>query len=230
MDGSSVLSRGPSANVSLKPLLVVNVTGTSMTYSPLHQSYENISEAEVVKEIYDFLFDSAFDGALPDSLERKDVCLLTPFNRHKDRLRSEICGVADEIADSYSGHTFGRGAGSPLKKSQALSGTQDAVDSDVEAQLENIDTVDKFQGSERKVVIISTCVDKKPLRAKDPHFINVACSRAQHLLIVVGNFTDGLASDPNGRLYGSTRKSPEATLNIQLNKIPKVSMTLAGPR
>ena len=199
-DGSCVLSRGPSANVSLKPLLVVNVTGTKMSYSPLHQSYENESEAAVVKEIYDFIFGSDFDGALPESLERKDVCLLTPFNRHKDRLRSEICHVSDENADSYSGHTFGRGASSPLKKSQAMLGTPDSVDSDVEAQLENIDTVDKFQGSERKVVIISTCVDKKPLRASDPHFIDVACSRAQHLLVVVGNFTDGLASDPNWQL------------------------------
>jgi len=32
-------------------------------------------------------FDSDFDDALPENLEPKDVCLLTPFNRHKDRLR-----------------------------------------------------------------------------------------------------------------------------------------------
>ena len=85
-------------------------------------------------------------------------------------------------------------------KSPKHVGTPDSVDSDVEAQLENIDAVDKFQGSERKVVIISTCVDEKPLRARDPHFIDVACSRAQHLLVVAGNFTDGLASDPNWQL------------------------------
>ena len=46
---------------------------------------------------------------------------------------------------------------------------------------------------ERKVVIISTCVDNNPLRASDPHFINVACSRDQHLLIVVGNFSGALS-------------------------------------
>jgi hypothetical protein len=34
----------------------------------------------------------------------------------------------------------------------------------------------------------------QPLRAADPRFINVACSRAQHLLVVVGNFDCGLAS------------------------------------
>ena len=68
-DGSCVLSRGPSANASLKPLLVVNVTGAKMTYSPLHQSYENESEAAVAKETYDFIFGSDFDGALPESLE-----------------------------------------------------------------------------------------------------------------------------------------------------------------
>jgi hypothetical protein len=44
-------------------------------------------------------------------------------------------------------------------------------------------------------VLDLTGVDKSPLRAADPHFINVACSRAKHLLVVVGNFTRALASN-----------------------------------
>ena len=31
-------------------------------------------------------------------------------------------------------------------------------------------------------------MDTKLLRATDPHFLNIACSRAKHMLIVVGNF------------------------------------------
>jgi hypothetical protein len=198
-DGACVQTRGPVSSVSLKPVLVVNVTGSKERYSRLCHSYENESEAAVVKEIYDFIFSSDFNNGkvLPERVGKKDVCILTPFNSHKDRLRSMICGVDEEDANAYSGHIYGRGIFSPVKKSQALFGTQDEVNQDVEAQVENIDTVDKFQGTERKVVIISTCVDKKPRRAADPHFINVACSRAQHLLVIVGNFSVGLASDPN---------------------------------
>ena len=167
----------------------------------------------MVNAIYDFLFSANFDDTLPGSdLTHKDVCILTPYNRHKDRLRMLICDVDEDALDSYAGQTFGNknnmlsspsGPSSPSfsqspqgKKSQAIYGSQEGeLDQDVVETLENIDTVDKFQGSERKVVMISTCVDRRPLRSADPHFINVACSRAQHLLIVVGNFTEGLASN-----------------------------------
>ena len=147
-----------------------------MNYSKMHQSYDNASKAAVVKDIYDFIFSIAFDDVLPgETIERKDVCILSPFNRHKDRLRSMICGIDEKDADAYSGHIYGRGFGSPAKKSQYLYGREDEVDPDDEIQVQNIDTVDKFQGSERKVVIISTSVDRNPLRAADPHFIKVAC-------------------------------------------------------
>jgi hypothetical protein len=196
-DGPGVEARGPISSVALTPLLVVNVIGADMNFSRLHQSYENQAEARVVRNIYEFLLSSDFDGVLPDSVTKKDICILSPFNRHKDRLRIEICGVDEETANISIGNLFGRSVFSPQKKSQAIRDTQDEADPDDAIQAENIDTVDKFQGSERKVVIISTCGDNKPLRAEDPHFINVACSRAQHLLVVVGNFTSGLATDRN---------------------------------
>ena len=187
--------------------MVVNLTGTTMSFSRLHQSYENKAEAEVCKTIYEFLLISNFDGVLKGSCESgvsdlaaKDVCILTPYNRHKDELRKRICGIDDESLDTYSGATYGRSGssstmGSPAAsptKGQALFGTQDDVPEELSVMVDSIDTVDKFQGSERKVVMISTCVDRNPLRASDPHFINVACSRAQELLVVVGNFFTAL--------------------------------------
>jgi hypothetical protein len=199
-DGPDVESRGPSANLKLKPLLVVNLTGTAMSFNRLHQSYENKSEAAVCKSIFEFLFSSEINGVLPvlegGDLTAKDVCILTPFNRHKDQLRMRICDVKEDDLDAYIGQTFGENrrdsTSTPCSptKGQALCGTQEDVAEELSTMLSSIDTVDKFQGSERKVVMISTCVDRKPLRAADPHFINVACSRAQHLLVVVGNFSD----------------------------------------
>ena len=215
-DAACVQKNGPNTNsIDLNPLLVVNITGTAMEYSRMHNSYENKAEADVVKVIYDLLFSSAFQDIIPGGdLMSSDVCILTPYNRHKDRLRMNICNISEDYLDSYAEQTFSLAQQTPVKsgsdtrsnrysstplaspkKSQALFGTQDEVDEDTAARAENIDTVDKFQGSERKVVLISTCVHDKPRRAADPHFINVACSRSQHLLIIVGNFTNGLAGN-----------------------------------
>jgi len=194
-DDNVVLQRGPADKVKLQPLLVVNLTGTKMDFNMLHQSYENLEEAMVVKVIYDFLLCSEFDGVLPEDvgeLAAKDICILTPFSRHKDILRMCVCGIEEESLNCYSGQTIGNSS-SPTKKPKTINGFQDDVPSNVATIAESIDTVDKFQGGDRKVVIISTCVDQKPLRAADNHFICSACSRAQHLLIVVGNFSEGLA-------------------------------------
>lgn len=109
----------------------------------------------------------------------------------------QICGINEKDLDSC-GQTFTSQNNSKTNspsKSQALFGAREDLSAYEMAAVENIDTVDKFQGSERYVVIISTCVDTKPLRAADPHFINVASSRAKHLLVVVGNFSHGHAVD-----------------------------------
>lgn len=200
-DAECVRSRGPIETISLKPLLVIDLTGTKMQLSKLHQSYENLMEAAVCKELYNFLFSTDFEGVLniEESLMRKDVCVLSPFNRQKDRLRMEICNASEADVDAHMGLTYNRSSSSPVKKSQSLLGktADESVDSDLEVQLASIETVDKMQGSERKVVIVSTCVDTHPLRAADPCFINVACSRAQHLLVIVGNFKEALNQDPN---------------------------------
>ena len=42
-DSDCVLQQGPNENAKLRPLLVVNVTGSTKTFSPLHQSYKKTS-------------------------------------------------------------------------------------------------------------------------------------------------------------------------------------------
>lgn len=93
--------------VGLKSLLVVNVSNSEMVFSRLHQSYENSAEAAVVKCIYDIIFGARFDGVLPEeAMNVGDVCILTPYNRHKDRLRMMLCDVDEDALDSYAGQTY----------------------------------------------------------------------------------------------------------------------------
>jgi hypothetical protein len=49
------------------------------------------------------------------------------------------------------------------------------------------DSVDKFQGQERPIIIISTVDNQLSAFADDPNRLNVAISRAQHQLILVTN-------------------------------------------
>ena len=58
-----------------------------------------------------------------------------------------------------------------------------------------IDTIDRFQGDEREVIIFSMCISKEITSdlLKDKRKINVALSRAKKKLIVVGNWD--LAND-----------------------------------
>jgi len=202
-DDKCVLERGPAKNLRLKPLVVVDVTAASMQWNALHRSYENEGEAEVVRLIYKFILENSGFMDLPGGADiaEADVCVLTPFNRHKDRLRMEICGIEEEDLSQHE--VFRRGG----IKEENLS------------QCENIDTVDKFQGSERRVVIVSTCVDKTPLRAGDPHFVNVACSRASALLVVVGNFEKALAPhDDNWAKVRELAKAQGNYLNVDCSK------------
>jgi len=123
---------------------------------------------------------------------------------------------------SFSGQHGNRGG---KTQSQTLLGTQDDIDEDVAARIENIDTVDKFQGSERKAVIVSTCVDTNPLRASDPHFINVACSLAQHLLVVVGNFSEGLASNEDWAYIRNQAELHGSYLQHRVTKLTTMGTT-----
>ena len=77
-----------------------------------------------------------------------------------------------------------------------------------------LNTVDKFQGMERNIIIVSTVRSNKyktgntiipnnnPGFAKSPERLNVALSRARRLLVVVGNsdFFNQVKNPNNGSL------------------------------
>uniref|UniRef100_A0A0G4FU31 Helicase ATP-binding domain-containing protein n=1 Tax=Chromera velia CCMP2878 TaxID=1169474 RepID=A0A0G4FU31_9ALVE len=222
---SSASAQAGVAPFRWKPLVVLHFPHGRCDFSPLQRSFSNELEANLVKQVYDFVIAHLADHVGAEDLsgrEEEETCVLTPYNRHKDLLRMKIADIPEENLEDYQ--TFsadtrrpsvsvslsasppqGRGASSSLPLSTPPRGSSRASMSppfsrtsashvsaagvDKATIVQNIDTVDKFQGAERAAVVVSACVDKKPLRASDPHFINVACSRAKHMLFVVGNFT-----------------------------------------
>ena len=57
-DADVVNGRGPIESVALTPLVVIDLKGTTMSFSKLHQSYANHGDAFIVKELYNWLFSS----------------------------------------------------------------------------------------------------------------------------------------------------------------------------
>jgi len=48
-----------------------------------------------------------------------------------------------------------------------------------------IDTIHKYQGREKEIIILTTVSDKKDDFMDNPNLLNVAVSRAEHKLIVI---------------------------------------------
>jgi hypothetical protein len=190
-DAEVVKTHGPKQGLAWTPLVLIDLQGGKCEYSPLHRSFANELEANLVAQVYFFVKERLAEIVPAENLdgfEENQTCVLTPFNRHKDLLRMKIADIPEERLENYAVFADRSHVSQATPSSVAASQLSDAGD-DKAAVVQNIDTVDKFQGSERAAVIISGCVDTKPLRAADPHFINVACSRAKHVLIVCGNFT-----------------------------------------
>lgn len=116
----------------------------------------------MAKVVYDFLMSSEFRDAVqlgPEDFKCKDVCILSPYNRHKDVLRMKVGGIEEDVLDSFIGQTYAsvkntpvkRGSDSrsnlysvtPLGQGQAMYGTPNDVDDEQVSKVENIDTVDK---------------------------------------------------------------------------------------
>ena len=188
-DGPNVAGRGlrlkgRPATEPVPPILVFDLQYGDMDFNVFQRSMENLTEAQATSEVHGFaLAHFLKEGDAP--LEHRDVCVLSPFNRHKNRLRTDIAGIPEEDWAKWEN------ADDTLDDSANLSAQA--------VMCRNIDTVDKFQGSERDVVIINPVVVGNPDRAGDPHFINVACSRSKHLLVIVGHVSSIARKDVNWR-------------------------------
>ncbi|CAE7500575.1 MAA3 [Symbiodinium natans] len=172
-DGPNILAKSRrSHGTSAKAIVAFDLSFGKTNLKPLERSLENLDEATISKLIYDHLLQA------PSLYTVHDICVLSPYNRHKNRLRTMLAGIPEGDWARWEN----------LSPDVVMDSSMD----DQTAAVRNIDTVDKFQGSEREVVIINTvsgCLENTQ-RACDPHFINVAMSRCKSLLVLIGRLTE----------------------------------------
>ena len=159
-------------------ILVLDLKFGSLDYARTDKSWQNEFEAKAVKATYEWLRSKS--SWSNDDFAR-DALVISPFNPHKDLIRREITGLSEDDINSYL----------DTKKNNLPPNDR------TRTTLENIDTVDKFQGSERPLVILSPAVVKDLKRFDDPHLLCVALSRASDLLVIVGRLTDIASNAPD---------------------------------
>ena len=165
-DAPSVLEARKSLLAS--PLVVVDLGFGSMEFDPVERSFHNDAEADAVKRVYDGLLRREKIGI-------EKIRVVTPFRAQTDELKTRITGKdKDKLRGSAGSQTLGR------------EGRSDKLE-----QEDTIDTIDKFQGSEAPVVVLSPVAPHggNLHRAQDPHLINVGISRSKDALVVVGRAT-----------------------------------------
>ncbi len=102
-------------------------------------------------------------GLLARGIEQKDIGIIAPYRAQVANIRRHL--FSSDLASGWSGL---------------------ASDS-----LMSIDTVDRFQGGERMVIIISFATTSEPQGERrefltNPNRLNVALTRAQRKLVLVG--------------------------------------------
>ncbi|CAD7923933.1 unnamed protein product [Amoebophrya sp. A120] len=177
-------------------------------FNMAQRSLENFQEAEITSFIYKGLLQKPYfdDGSCQLPLTTKDICVLSPYNRHKNRLRTVLAGIPETEWAKW--------------ENMDMDTLMDTEIDEKTAAVRNIDTVDKFQGSERQVVIINTVTGmqrarqdstQQTKRACDPHFINVAMSRCKSVLFLVGKLSElgGIKDDRNASCWNPIVKMLE---------------------
>ena len=201
--GLEVVCHSGQAPCMLPSILAFDLRFGETEWSFQDRSLENRTEAQVTEQIYHWLIKFAQKPGAENAssnahLTENDVCILSPYNKHKDRLRMTIAGIPERQLASFDKKAvmaMDKNGGTTAK----LTGTDRLA-----VMCRNMDTVDKFQGSEREVVVINTVVQPKGSggkvgvfsRAGDPHFVNVACSRSRRLLVLVGSLEELRRADP----------------------------------
>jgi DNA replication ATP-dependent helicase Dna2 len=142
------------------PLVFLDVSPQVQTLSPLDTpGNDKVSdtEARAVRDVV--------AGLLARQIAPEDIGVIAPFRAQVANIRRHL--LSTDPASGWSGLPVD----TPL----------------------NVDTVDRFQGGERMVIILSFATSQEPPQGSprrdfltNPHRLNVALTRAQRKLILVG--------------------------------------------
>jgi len=165
----------------------INVKGNEQVHA---SSIQNSREVEVVVEVFIKLL--AYNDI-------RSVGIITPYDAQRKRLRNEINLQAKKYPTLFG-----------ITPDQAQVINRNTV-------LNDIDTVDGYQGMERDVIIFSAvrCNKSGSLGfLRDPRRLNVTLTRAKRGLIVVGNL-ETLIHDPNWKDWVQWCKTNKVILHYK---------------
>lgn len=165
----------------LNPLTPVTFLDTcNMEYleDGLGSGCENSKEAELVVQLVNMLQD--------EGISSEDIGVITPYKRHKVNIQNKL---KEKVNDGWIEVELDED-----KNFNEIKGDHSKTINENNNNGVEIDTVYRFQGREKDVVILSFCNSKlgklKPYLRKfleKPSQVNVAVTRARKKLILVGN-------------------------------------------
>jgi hypothetical protein len=180
-DSGAVERYGPKSGSILHghPLLVINITGSQEHYNQDIGSYQNEREAEILQCMV-ALFERNYEELCGHNVQvGTSSSIITSFHAQRRLLAKEIVPCEAECVQTFTGQSSNLDELSPEEKKR----------------LEAINTVHAFQGAESGINFFSSVRDGKRA-AKSVHnnnqkqLLNVAISRAKHLVVIVGSIED----------------------------------------
>ena len=90
-DGPNILMKYSQPGQTPKQTVVAfDLSFGATEFNPFQRSLENSDEAAITKMIYDCLLKAA-----GSSYTTRDICVLSPYNRRKNRLRTVLVGIPE---------------------------------------------------------------------------------------------------------------------------------------
>ena len=168
-NGPSVCGPDPARALGGAALIGIDLTalGESDKYVGSARSYKNDSEASAVQHVWEWLTQFSPGLGLGEDLRMFQQCAV----------------IANHVEQTLAIQSLLTGVPHTLLKSPSRSGGG-GHGSETNTKLQAVATVDKYQGSEREVIILSPLATR---RAANRRLLNVGLSRAKKLVVIVGS-------------------------------------------
>ncbi len=198
-DSTTATESGPLDGTLLhrKPVLIINIENGKEYFDSVElNSYSNYVESRVVENVLKVFLKHGPEliGCKLDPVDKDDPdddayswSVITPYHGQRRKLATAIVPCHEDYVTTYQNKSTTRS-----KLDLSISETR---------RLDAINTVHAFQGAEQDVIFFSAVRDgskRKSVHTKQQkQLINVALSRAKHMLVIIGSI-EMLASASNG--------------------------------